>query len=83
MIPALLVALREGVEAALVVGIVLCPIWTAAVAVLWKSYAWGGVILCVRGLAVAAAVLLQHAGRSARTASRACFCCWPPPWSSP
>src|SRR4029077_3113729 len=58
MIPALLVALREGVEAALVVGIVLVYLDRSGRRAL-KSYAWGGVILACAA-SVAAAVLLQH-----------------------
>ncbi len=58
MIPALLVALREGVEAALIVGIVLVYLDRSGRRAL-KSYAWGGVILACAA-SVAAAVLLQR-----------------------
>jgi high-affinity iron transporter len=58
MIPALLVALREGVEAALVVGIVLVYLNRSGRRAL-KGYAWGGVILACAA-SVAAAILLQR-----------------------
>ncbi len=58
MVEALLVALREGVEAALVVGIVLVYLNRTGRRALAK-YAWGGVVLAV-GASVAAAVALQH-----------------------
>ena len=58
MIPALLVALREGVEAALIVGIVLVYLDRSGRRAL-KSYAWGGVILACAA-SVAAAILLQR-----------------------
>ena len=58
MIPALLVALREGVEAALVVGIVLVYLDRSGRRAL-KSYVWGGVILACAA-SVGAALLLQR-----------------------
>jgi len=58
MLSALLVALREGVEAALVVGIVLVYLNRTGRAALAK-YAWAGVALAVAA-SVAAAVALQH-----------------------
>lgn len=58
MISALLVALREGVEAALVVGIVLVYLNRSGRRVL-KSYAWGGVFAAAVA-SVAAALLLQR-----------------------
>ena len=58
MLSALLVALREGVEAALVVGIVLVYLNRTGRAALAK-YAWAGVGLAVAA-SVAAAVALQH-----------------------
>jgi FTR1 family protein len=58
MLSALLVALREGVEAALVVGIVLVYLNRTGRAALAK-YAWTGVALAVAA-SVAAAVALQH-----------------------
>jgi high-affinity iron transporter len=58
MLSALLVALREGVEAALVVGIVLVYLNRSGRRAL-HSYVWGGVVLA--GMAsIAAAVALQH-----------------------
>jgi high-affinity iron transporter len=58
MLSALLVALREGVEAALVVGIVLVYLNRSGRRAL-KPYAWAGVFLaCVAS--VAAALLLQR-----------------------
>ena len=58
MLSALLVALREGVEAALVVGIVLVYLNRTGRAALAK-YAWAGVGLAVAA-SIAAAVALQH-----------------------
>src|SRR5271165_1702200 len=58
MLSALLVALREGVEAALVVGIVLVYLNRTGRAALAK-YAWAGVALAVAA-SFAAAVALQH-----------------------
>src|SRR5579863_4396451 len=58
MISALLVALREGVEAALVVGIVLVYLNRTGRRAL-KSYAWAGVFLACAA-SVAAAILLQR-----------------------
>jgi high-affinity iron transporter len=58
MISALLVALREGVEAALVVGIVLVYLNRSGRRAL-KTYAWAGVLLACAA-SVAAALLLQH-----------------------
>ena len=58
MISALLVALREGVEAALVVGIVLVYLNRSGRRAL-KSYAWGGVILACAA-SVTAAIFLQR-----------------------
>ncbi len=58
MLSALLVALREGVEAALVVGIVLVYLNRTGRAALAK-YAWTGVALAVAA-SIAAAVALQH-----------------------
>src|SRR5271169_1444853 len=58
MLSALLVALREGVEAALVVGIVLVYLDRSGRRAL-KAYAWGGVILACAA-SVAAALLLQR-----------------------
>jgi high-affinity iron transporter len=57
MISALLVALREGVEAALVVGIVLVYLNRSGRRAL-KGYAWAGVLLACAA-SVAAALLLQ------------------------
>ncbi|MBZ5693811.1 MAG: Fe-S-containing protein [Acidobacteriia bacterium] len=58
MLSALLVALREGVEAALVVGIVLVYLNRSGRRAL-KVYAWSGVILACAA-SVAAALLLQR-----------------------
>jgi high-affinity iron transporter len=58
MLSALLVALREGVEAALVVGIVLVYLNRSGRRAL-KVYAWAGVLLACAA-SVAAAVLLQR-----------------------
>jgi high-affinity iron transporter len=58
VISALLVALREGVEAALVVGIVLVYLNRSGRAAL-KSYAWAGVGLACAA-SIAAAILLQR-----------------------
>ena len=58
MISALLVALREGVEAALVVGIVLVYLNRSGRRAL-KGYAWAGVLLAC-GASLAAALLLQR-----------------------
>ncbi|HXA78286.1 MAG TPA: Fe-S-containing protein [Candidatus Acidoferrales bacterium] len=58
MLSALLVALREGVEAALVVGIVLVYLNRSGRQAL-KVYAWAGVLLACAA-SVAAALLLQH-----------------------
>ncbi|HXQ25149.1 MAG TPA: Fe-S-containing protein [Candidatus Acidoferrales bacterium] len=58
MLSALLVALREGVEAALVVGIVLVYLNRSGRRAL-KVYAWAGVILACAA-SVAAALLLQR-----------------------
>lgn len=58
MLSALLVALREGVEAALVVGIVLVYLNRSGRRAL-KVYAWAGVLLACAA-SVAAALLLQH-----------------------
>jgi FTR1 family protein len=58
MISALLLALREGVEAALVVGIVLVYLNRSGRRAL-KSYAWGGV-LAAAAASVGAALLLQR-----------------------
>ncbi|HKV03832.1 MAG TPA: Fe-S-containing protein [Candidatus Acidoferrales bacterium] len=58
MISALLVALREGVEAALVVGIVLVYLNRSGRRAL-KNYVWGGVLLA-SAASVAAALLLQR-----------------------
>jgi len=58
MLSALLVALREGVEAALVVGIVLVYLNRSGRRAL-KIYAWGGVILACAA-SVAAALLLDR-----------------------
>lgn len=58
MISALLVALREGVEAALVVGIVLVYLNRSGRRAL-KSYVWVGVLLACAA-SVVAAVLLQR-----------------------
>ena len=58
MLSALLVALREGVEAALVVGIVLVYLNRTGRRAL-TSYVWGGVILAA-GASFGTAVLLQR-----------------------
>ncbi|HXY79020.1 MAG TPA: FTR1 family protein, partial [Candidatus Bathyarchaeia archaeon] len=58
MISALLVALREGVEAALVVGIVLVYLNRSGRRAL-KSYVWGGVVAAAAA-SVVAALLLQR-----------------------
>ncbi|HXJ17366.1 MAG TPA: Fe-S-containing protein [Candidatus Polarisedimenticolia bacterium] len=58
MLSALLVALREGVEAALVVGIVLVYLNRSGRRAL-QSYVWGGVILATAA-SVVAAMALQH-----------------------
>jgi len=58
MISALLVALREGVEAALVVGIVLVYLNRTGRRAL-KNYAWGGVVLACLA-SIGAALLLQR-----------------------
>ncbi len=58
MLSALLVALREGVEAALVVGIVLVYLNRSGRRAL-KVYAWTGVLLACAA-SVAAALLLQY-----------------------
>ena len=58
MVSALLVALREGVEAALVVGIVLVYLNRTGRRVL-ASYVWAGVLLA-SAASFAAAVFLQH-----------------------
>lgn len=58
MLSALLVALREGVEAALVVGIVLVYLNRTGRRAL-ASYVWGGVILAC-GSSIGTAVLLQR-----------------------
>lgn len=58
MLSALLVALREGVEAALIVGIVLVYLTRTGRGAL-KIYAWTGVILAAAA-SVALAILLQH-----------------------
>ena len=58
MLSALLVALREGVEAALVVGIVLVYLNRTGRRAL-TSYVWGGVVLAVLA-SFAAAVLLDR-----------------------
>jgi high-affinity iron transporter len=58
MISALLVALREGVEAALVVGIVLVYLDRSGRRAL-KRYAWGGVALAC-ATSILAAILLQR-----------------------
>jgi FTR1 family protein len=58
MLSALLVALREGVEAALVVGIVLVYLNRTGRRAL-AGYAWGGVLLACLA-SVAAAMLLQR-----------------------
>jgi len=58
MLSALLVALREGVEAALVVGIVLVYLNRTGRRAL-AGYAWGGVALASAG-SIAAAILLQR-----------------------
>jgi high-affinity iron transporter len=58
MLSALLLALREGVEAALVVGIVLVYLSRTGRRSL-SSYVWGGVILAVAA-SFAAAILLQR-----------------------
>jgi high-affinity iron transporter len=57
MLSALLVALREGVEAALIVGIVLVYLDRSGRRAL-KRYAWAGVILA-SAASIAAALLLQ------------------------
>src|ERR1700719_2140193 len=56
MLSALLVALREGVEAALVVGIVLVYLNRTGRRAL-KNYVWGGVLLAV-GASFAAALVV-------------------------
>ena len=58
MISALLVALREGVEAALVVGIVLVYLNRTGRRAL-RRYVWAGVALACAA-SIAAAILLQH-----------------------
>src|ERR1700722_2089624 len=58
MLSALLVALREGVEAALVVGIVLVYLNRSGRRAL-KGYVWGGVFLACLA-SIAAAILLQR-----------------------
>ena len=58
MLSALLVALREGVEAALVVGIVLVYLNRTGRRAL-AAYVWGGVVLAA-GCSVIAAILLQR-----------------------
>jgi FTR1 family protein len=60
MISALLVALREGVEAALVVGIVLVYLNRSGRRAL-RSYAWGGVIAAAAASLVAALLLQKLA----------------------
>src|ERR1700731_3717410 len=58
MLSSLLVALREGVEAALVVGIVLVYLNRTGRRAL-KNYVWGGVVLA-SAASIAAAALLQR-----------------------
>ena len=58
MLSALLVALREGVEAALVVGIVLVYLNRTGRRAL-AAYVWGGVVLAA-GCSIIAAILLQR-----------------------
>ena len=58
MLSALLVALREGVEAALVVGIVLVYLNRTGRRAL-TGYVWAGVILA-SAASIAAALLLQR-----------------------
>jgi len=58
MLSALLIALREGVEAALVVGIVLVYLNRSGRRAL-RGYVWGGVLLAAAA-SVAAALLLQR-----------------------
>lgn len=58
MLSALLVALREGVEAALIVGIVLVYLTRSGRGAL-KAYVWGGVVLAAAA-SVALALLLQR-----------------------
>jgi high-affinity iron transporter len=58
MLSALLVALREGVEAALIVGIVLVYLNRTGRRAL-RSYVWGGVALA-SAMSIAAAILLQR-----------------------
>jgi high-affinity iron transporter len=58
MLSALLVALREGVEAALVVGIVLVYLNRSGRRAL-RGYVWGGVLLAAAA-SIAAALLLQR-----------------------
>ena len=65
MLSALLLALREGVEAALVVGIVLVYLNRTGRRAL-TSYVWGGVMLAVLA-SFAAAVLLTTIGRQVYT----------------
>ena len=60
MISALLVALREGVEAALVVGIVLVYLNRSGRRAL-KGYAWAGVLLACAASVLAAALLQRFA----------------------
>jgi high-affinity iron transporter len=58
MLSALLVALREGVEAALVVGIVLVYLNRTGRRAL-ATYVWGGVVAAA-GASFAAAILLER-----------------------
>ncbi len=72
LISSFLIALREGAEAALVVGIVLVYLDRTARSRLAR-FVWAGVALAVAALSLVGGLSPFNAGRSAKTALKAFF----------
>ena len=76
MLPAFLIALREGVEASLVVGIILVYLSRTGRSHLAR-FVWFGVAAAA-ALSLAVAIALESWQHQSKMASRACSCWWRP-----